>query len=133
MCGVTMDSVMRTWMSQWIRPIGWTLTVAFAVALSARCATGGEMTDAQMACCAAMGHDCGPMAQSADCCSHETLQVDQFFATAKGTTLAAPPFVVAAFAPTPRPLFSSDLPHLALATLTPSRVPKYLLLSTLLI
>ena len=132
-CGVTMELAMRTWMRQWIRPIGWTLAVAFVVALSARCATGGEMTDAQMACCAAMGHDCGPMAQRADCCSHETLRVDQFFATAKGIALAAAPFVVAEFTPTPRPFFHSGFPHLTLATLAPNRVPKYLLLSTLLI
>lgn len=124
---------MRKWMRQRVRHIGWTLAVAFAVTLSARCATAGNMTDAQMACCAAMGHDCGPMAQSADCCSHEALRVDQVFATAKGIALAAPPVVVAEFAPAPRPFFRSAFPHLTLATLTPSRVPKYLLLSTFLI
>ncbi len=130
------QKAMRTWMTRWTRPIGWTLALAFAVALSANCATGEEMTEAQKDCCAAMGHDCGRMAQEEDCCSHEGGGVAQFFATAKGSPLAAPALLLMPFAVLPElptAALRLDFAHLVDVSLKPSRVPKYLLDSTLLI
>lgn len=131
-----MEIAMRTWMTRWSRPISWTLAVAFAVALSANCATGEEMTDAQKACCAAMGHDCGSMAQSEDCCSHESPRSQHFFATAKTTPTLAPALLALPFAVLPALAaadHSSAFVHLPGFRLQPSRVPKYLLTTTLLI
>lgn len=129
---------MRTWMRRRTRRIGWTLAVAFAVALSARCATSAEMTEAEKACCAAMGHDCGRMAQKEDCCSHQSPTMQQFFATAKGGGLAltAPSPVLLPFALSPATLQVSnrgDFGQLAQTSLKPARVPQYLLTSALLI
>jgi hypothetical protein len=127
---------MRKWMTRWSRSITWTLAVALAVAVSANCATGEEMTDAQKACCAAMGHACGSMAQSEDCCSHEGSRVSQALITAKGISLAAPSLfalpvtVVPALPPAPR---RADFAQIAHVPLEPSRVPKYILIATFLI
>lgn len=133
-----METAMRRWMLRRTRPIGWTVAVAFAVALSARCAPGAEMTDAQKACCAAMGHDCGRMAQKEDCCSHQSQTVQQFFATVKGAGLAlvAPspvllPFAVSAA--TLRVSSGGDFGQLTQTSPKPARVPQYLLTSALLI
>ena len=67
--------IVLKWLRRRVRPVGWTLTVTLAAAVSASCLTGAEMTAEQMACCAAMGHDCGSRAQGADCCAAGTLQV----------------------------------------------------------
>lgn len=80
---------MRKLLRRLFRPVGWALTVAFAVALSADCVASEEMTEAQKACCAAMGHDCGRMPQAQDCCSHQTPQIQKFSAT-KPITLVPP-------------------------------------------
>lgn len=127
---------MRTWMTRWTRPIAWTLAVAFAVVLSANCATGEEMTEAQKACCAAMGHDCGAMAGGEDCCSHESSRVSQALITAKGVSLAVPAPLLVPFALLPA-IPSASLQHglaqVAHVALRSSRIPTYLLLATLLI
>lgn len=129
---------MRKWMSRRARPIGWTLAVALSVVLSANCASDTSMTEAEMACCAAMGHDCGSMADSEDCCSHEGGRLAQFFATAKGVPLVAPapvavlmPFTL--LQDTTSAALRADFAHITDVSLKPSRVPKYVLDSTFLI
>ena len=127
---------MRKWMSRRARPIGWTLAVALSVVLSANCTTDASMTEAEMACCAAMGHDCGPMADSEDCCSHESGRVAQFFATVKTVPLTVPVAVLMPFTLVPDPAsvaLRSEFVHTTNVSLRPSRVPKYLLDSTFLI
>lgn len=126
-------NVMRKWIFRWTRPIGWTLAVALAVALSANCVTGEEMTPAQMACCAAMGHDCGAMAQKADCCSHESPRVAQFFAAVKGTVLAVPVLLATPVALLPATAPQGLRTHVTHVPLKPNRVPKYLRTAALLI
>lgn len=127
---------MRKWMSRRARPIGWTLVVAFSVVLSASCTTDASMTEAEMACCEAMGHDCGPMANPEDCCSHDSGRVAQFLATAKTIPLAVPVAVLMPFTLVPdtaSAALRSDFAHTTDVSLKPSRVPKYLLDSTFLI
>lgn len=126
---------MRTWLTRRTRPITGTLAVAFVVALFANCATGEPMTEAQKACCAAMGHDCGAMAESEGCCSHESPRSAQFFATAKTTPSLAPALLAVPFAvwPVLPQDHSSAFVHLLATHLQPSRVPKYVLTSALLI
>ena len=116
------------------RPIVWALTLAFGVVLSADCATGSELTEAQKACCAAMGHDCGQMAQEHDCCSVESQKVEQF--TAKQISLAPPLTAVGLFALIPDLAQLSSVchrTHLFRVPLRLPRVPTYLLVSSLLI
>lgn len=92
---------MRKLLRRTFRPIGWVLSAALAVILSASCATAGEMTDAQKACCAAMGHRCGSMAQEHDCCATEMPELTGR-AAAQAFSLSAPV----------RPLtFVAALPH----------------------
>ena len=130
-----MGVAMRKWMVRWIRPVGWTVAAALVVVLTASCAMGEPMTDAEMACCAAMGHDCGAMADM-DCCSHGQGRTPQFVAA---TAAPVPPptaalIAVVAVPGTPqaglrfvsRPLFTGT-------SLRPARIPTYLLISTLLI
>lgn len=126
---------MRKSMKRIRRPIVWALTVAFAVVLSADCATGKELTDAQKACCAAMNHDCGPMAKEQNCCSVGSQTVEQFTA-AKHVSLAKPiaPVVLSTLVPDVRqPLPSLHRAHLDRVPLRLPDVPTYLLVSTFLI
>jgi hypothetical protein len=57
------------------------LALAFAVVFAATCLVGNELTAAQQACCVAMNHDCGAMADKQDCCSTETPSVAGFSAS----------------------------------------------------
>lgn len=66
------------------KPAAAALVAAFALLFPLTCVTGPEMTPAQKACRAAMGHDCGPMAQQG-CCAIEVGQIDQFALTKKVT------------------------------------------------
>lgn len=117
------------------RPVTWALIVAFAFALSANCVTGAEMTDAEMACCAAMGSECGHRAQDMSCCSTESQQVDQVAAVKRITT----PLPDATFAPVGVVLETAPYSLVARGhnfdgfTPKPPGVPRYLLISTLLI
>ena len=91
---VRIEVGMRKLLRRTFRPIGWALTVVLAVALSADCVASAEMTEAQKACCAAMGHDCGRMAQAQDCCSHEAPEIEKFSAV-KPSPLSPPVALVA--------------------------------------
>lgn len=118
------------------RPIAWALTVAFSVALSASCFAGTEMTDEQMACCAAMGSECGHhTAQEMSCCSMEPQPADQVTAAKRIAT----PLPDAVFTPvgvvveTPQSLLVAGGHNFDGFTPKPPGVPKYLLVATLLI
>lgn len=116
-------------------PITWALIVAFAVALSADCLTGAEMTEAQMACCATMGSECGHRAQDKTCCSTESQPVDQVTAVKRVTT----PLPDAVFAPVGVVVESPQYLPVARGhnfdgfAPKPPGVPRYLLVSALLI
>lgn len=73
--------------------IRWVLVgfVVIGIALGpvTACATETPMTDAQMACCIAMGHDCGAASQKEDCCPTDT-QSAQYFITIKSASSPAP-------------------------------------------
>ena len=131
-----MGVAMRKWMVRWIRPVGWTVAAALVVAVTANCATGEPMTDAEMACCAAMGHDCGGAMGDMDCCSHGQGRVPQFVTanTASLTPPAAALIAVVAVPGTPQPgLRFVQKPPITGTSLKPARTPTYLLISTLLI
>lgn len=126
---------MRKLIKRTRRPIVWALTLAFAVLLSADCATGKELTAEQKACCAAMNHDCGPMAKEQDCCSVESQKVEQF-TTAKQVIPAKPIVTVVLTIPVPDlrlPLPSLHRTHPDRSPLRLPDVPTYLLVSTFLI
>lgn len=117
------------------RLITWVLMVAFVVMLSADCVTAKEMTPAQKACCAAMGHNCGAVAKEQGCCKVDSQQVEQF-AAAKRVTAPPPVVVVWPAAVLPETLTSSFvLRHVPLDSSShgPPGVPRYLLISFLLI
>ena len=116
------------------RPITWALTVAFAVMLSANCVTGAEMTEAQMACCATMGSECGHRAQDDSCCSAESQRVDQLTVT-KSITMPLPDAArhLAVFVEIPQQSLVDRGHHFDGFTPKPPGVPRYLLLSTFLI
>lgn len=125
---------MRRFIKRTLRPITWTLAVAFAVVLSAQCVTAEDMTPAQQACCVVMGHDCGPMIQQ-DCCAMESHNVDQLVAVKSVSvkpvlTLVATPFAtpVSVYVSTPLLQAAHDRSLQPLAD-----VPTYLRVSALLI
>jgi hypothetical protein len=126
---------MRKAVTRASRPIIWALMVAFAVALSADCLAGAEMTEAQMACCATMGSECGHRAQDKTCCSTESQPVDQVTAVKRVTT----PLPDAVFAPVGVVVETALHSLVPLGhnfdgfTPKPPGVPRYLLVSTLLI
>lgn len=112
------------------------LIVALAVAFAASCLPVEGATAEQQACCAAMDHACGPMAEGADCCATETAQVSDFTVAAR-LSVPAPALLTVLPALVPEPLDAS-------ATLlafgyhhttesSPPGVPRYLLTATLLI
>lgn len=114
------------------RPAAWALMGALAVALYGTCVTGGEMTTAQQLCCAAMG-DCGRHAAEMSCCSVE--QADQSTAAVKSSTPSIPEPGVAvrldAFADVVHPRLTAH--YFGRFTPQPPGIPKYLLVSVLLI
>lgn len=96
---------MRKLLRRTFRPVGWVLSAALAVILSASCATAEEMTAAQKACCAAMGHRCGSMAEEHDCCTTEMREVSGR-APAQAFSLQAPVRLVTIIAVLPISDFS---------------------------
>ena len=127
---------MRKRLTRWTAPVTWTLMLAFSAALAVSCTSEPAMTEAAMACCAAMGHDCATSGDEHDCCSRTTPQVQQLSAKQR-VAIAAPaqeliPVVVLPTATLSDRQYAhvrdAILPHPA-----PTRVPKYLLASSLLI
>lgn len=118
------------------RLAAWALTVALILSFLANCVPVEAATAAQQACCAAMNHDCGLMAAAQDCCVVKSLQVGDF-TVAKTVSLPAPSAYIVLHALAPELLNpSADSSRYALnhaSRLTPSGVPRYLLVATLLI
>lgn len=129
---------MCRWLAHSTAPITWTLFVAMGVTFSVSCATAPITANAALACCTAMGHDCAKSDDDHDCCSSEAPQVDQFLASAKvgvAAAASAAETITALIFPPP----ASPHRHFGLVSYAfwghpaPTRVPKYLLISTLLI
>jgi hypothetical protein len=81
---------MRRFLRQHTRCVGSVLLAIFVVVLSVTCLAQKEMTEAQMACCAAMVAGCGgAMGQDHTCCPTESPRLDQQLA-APGPRLVAP-------------------------------------------
>jgi len=69
---------MRRFLRQHTRCVGAALLAIFVVVLSVTCLAQKEMTEAQMACCAAMVAGCGgAMGQDHSCCPTESPRLDQ--------------------------------------------------------
>lgn len=115
-----------------IRSLASALMLTFAIGVSAQCVSASQMTAAQQACCAAMGHDCGTAAKEQGCCSSEAPRVDVVSA-AKRMTISAPYAAVTQVAATEiaRPLLvitrAGWFDH---AAPSPPGVPTYILIST---
>ena len=124
---------MRKWMTRASRPIGSVLAVVFAITVSASCFTGQQMTMTEMACCAAMGHDCGSMGNGEDCCAGERADIVQSSRDSR-LSVAAPALVLAAILPAiaygPQWV---DVVRLTDIPQQPSGVPKHLRTAALLI
>lgn len=112
--------------------------VVMALGPATACGTETPMTQAQMACCIAMGHDCSAAGQKEDCCPTDT-QGAQYVVIVKSASSQAPAALPQAWVPTPAP---SSLAALAFEGRTlllkgpPLRgrtVPTYLRVSSLLI
>ena len=69
------------------------LALALAVVSSATCLLGAEARKAEMACCAAMGHDCGEVAVEQDCCALVPAPSALGVLGSLVATLTAPPLV----------------------------------------
>lgn len=83
---------MRRFLRQHTRCVGSALLAIFVVVLSVTCLAQKEMTEAQMACCAAMVAGCGgAMGQDHTCCPTESPRLDQQLAAA-GPRLVAPAY-----------------------------------------
>ena len=109
------------------------LLVAISVALSAQCVTTAEMSLAEQACCALMGHDCGPMAGEHECCKSEAPRIDQRSAEPRAT-LPVPhaPAIDLDLPPATSHLDSgASVPVFTGLVVKPPGVPTYLLISTL--
>jgi hypothetical protein len=59
------------------RLIGATLLTAFVTMLSVQCVASASASELEMACCAAMGAECGTSMAQHPCCSSEALKVTQ--------------------------------------------------------
>jgi hypothetical protein len=117
------------------QPITWPLTLAFTVALVVNCAAGREMTQAEKDCCAAMRYDCHRGTEQHDCCSTESPRMDQVV-TAKTVSLTPPVAAVSLLVAVPYTPVGFPARHAGFAARSSTRlnhVPKYLLVSTLLI
>lgn len=111
--------------------------VGLAFGESAVCVTDTPATAAQMACCVAMGHDCGGSGTEPDCCSTE-VESGRYFLTVKSAAVQAPVTSTVPWAPAQVLMFvASARDSRALVLTGPSlgqrSVPIYLRVSSLLI
>lgn len=112
------------------RIVSVTLASAITFVASVSC-YAGDMMPTEMACCAAMAHHCGRMAQAHDCCTTEAPRADQGTTVAR-VTIASPAAVLAAILPVPLvdaarfPGSSAPL----VATVKPPGIPTYLAVSS---
>jgi hypothetical protein len=109
-----------------------TLIAALAIVSSVAC-YAEEMTRTEMACCAAMAHDCGRMAAADECCTTEAPRAEQ------GSTVARvaidPPSVALIAVLTAPPVIetvsTSTFTVASLASIKPPGIPTYLAVSSL--
>jgi hypothetical protein len=122
---------MRTFLIRRTRPAAAALIMALTVTFLANCVAAAGATAEQQACCAAMDHDCGPMAEEHGCCTAETSKV-QSGRVVKGLMLAPPsPLLVAILVDAePRLLRSQWNPTVDETTGRSPGVPTYILVST---
>lgn len=107
--------------------------LALAVVVSADCMTARDLTAAQKACCAAMGHDCGEGAVRPDCCPAPTAQIAQLSVAKTVPLVTAPQPVLASVLALTEPLADACLAvrdFLNGSSRKPPGVPTYLLIST---
>lgn len=129
----TMKRAMRKWMTRASPPVGWMLALVFAITVSTSCFTGQQMTIADMACCAAMGHDCGSMGQGEDCCAGERSTIVQSARASRVSVAAPAPALAAILRPIPYAPHRVDSVRFSAVPQRPSGIPKYLRTAALLI
>ncbi|MGE3511873.1 MAG: hypothetical protein AB7N65_23650 [Vicinamibacterales bacterium] len=120
-------------MSRMRRALSAFLLIALVVSLGAECFVSDEMNAAQMACCAAMGHDCEAAGPIEDCCRSEG--GDQPQLVAKAQQPLTPPALVASLPELDVPIKTQTFVSLDIEStrLVADSPPKYILLATFLI
>ena len=127
-----MNLLMPSALRRHMRRVTSGLILTLAVTVSAECVSAEDLTPAQMACCAAMNHDCGAMAPKQGCCSTAAPRVDQGSASPR-MSLAAPHAGVVQLALQVPASPSLTSRHAQLSRgfdPKPPGVPTYLLIST---
>jgi len=109
------------------------LLIALVVSVGVECFVSDDMNAAQMACCAAMSHDCEAAGPTEDCCRTEG--GDQPQLVAKAQQSITPPALVGSLPELDVPIethtsVSLDIESTRLVADSP---PKYILLATFLI
>ena len=123
---------MRRFRAKSMRIVSATIAAAMTMLLSVNC-VAAEMTPAEMACCAAMPHNCGGMAQEHECCLTEAPRVDQASSVPR-VAIAPPVLTVIATIPVDLVVPSVLNPHGSASHVTsakPPGLPTYLALSSL--
>ena len=115
-----------------LRFVSMTLIAALALVASVAC-YAGEMMQTEMACCAAMAHDCGRMAPAHECCTTDAPRTEQGSTVAK--TAIDPPSVALIAVLTVPPVMegvpTSTFAVASLASMKPPGIPTYLAVSSL--
>jgi hypothetical protein len=112
--------------------VGWAVTLAMTVVLSANCFAAAGKTPEQRACCAAMHHDCGGVAIERGCCSGEAKKLSGLTPAALKAAAAPPAVVLIAVLDAPEPaMLTANVRALATLSLEPPGAPPYLLASAL--
>lgn len=124
---------MRGFLQRRSRPIGWALIAGLVLAFVVNCAPMAEATPTQKACCAAMGHDCGPK-QELDCCAAESARLESVAALSQllppAPSLDTPALVLPALVPPSMQVLRAE--HES-ANSYFAGVPTYLRISVLLL
>jgi len=123
---------MRRVQGRSLRLVPMTLIAALVLASSVAC-YAGEMMQTEMACCAAMAHDCGGMAPAHECCTTDAPRTEQGSTVAK---IAIDPPSVALIAvltvpPAMETVSTSTFAVASLASIKPPGIPTYLAVSSL--
>lgn len=130
--GARMDLLMPSALRRHTRRVTFGLILTLAVMVSVECVSAEDMTPAEMACCAAMNHDCGEMVQKQACCASTAPRVEQgpavpriVLAVPQATSVQLPVLAAASYPgeSRPAPVFIGVVPKLP-------GVPTYLLIST---
>ena len=124
---------MRGFLQRRSRPIGWALIAGLVLAFVVNCAPMAEAAPTQKACCAAMGHDCGPR-QELDCCAAESARLESVAAVNQllppSPGFDTPALVLPALVPSSTQILRTDREG---ANSHFTRVPTYLRFSVLLL